>query len=171
MVQRLLIFCIFGARIVLPDISMAAALGDHGTKGMATVVGQGQGQVYLPMWTSDKTAVIPSAGLRTLTNGWTEITLGIGARLYRPQTDKLYPYAGLAVGATASVYSWAEEFYFDYTGSVLLGGEYFLSHQFSVGIESQLNMDVITESTLWGRPHDGISLRLVSVAYLTLYFK
>lgn len=171
MVQRLMIICLIGARIVWPDSVMAAVQADHGTRGMATVAGQGQGQIYLPMWTSGKTAVIPSAGLRTLTNGWTEITVGIGARLYRPQIDKLYPYAGLFVGTTASVYSWAEEFYFDFTGGVRLGGEYFLAPQFSVGIESQLNMDIMADSNLWARPQDGISVRLVSTAYLTLYFK
>ena len=138
--------------------------------GMSVIIGDSQSSVMLPVWIASNIVIVPSFGLSIDEDGWSDLYTGFGIRIVRRMESNLHPYVGISCAVLGSIYGWNEDRTFNYLLVVAYGGEYFLTKNFSLGIEAQLKLANINNRRLTQIDQLGVNINSVSKLYATLYF-
>ncbi|MFN8134597.1 MAG: hypothetical protein U0Z17_05010 [Bacteroidales bacterium] len=135
-----------------------------------------QGSQYgisVPCWAGPKTVIAPFIDFRYGESIGTDFSVGMETRFYL-KTEKIRPYYGFKLGAAFNIPS-SENTINDNTtidgvAGIAFGGEYFISENFSVGIEAQGNLTKSAEdSDRYGNP-GGINFNTATRVSATIYF-
>jgi hypothetical protein len=136
--------------------------------GLSASLQNDQIDILVPIWTSDRFVIAPAFGLLWVEDGGTDIHIGLVPRLIIYKNNvAAYLGARLAVliaslneGTSAT----------DGLVGLAFGGECFLNEQFSVGVESQLNLTISGEdSERFGNPGKK-NLNTAVAVFATVYF-
>jgi len=126
-----------------------------------------QTDIMLPVWVSPKIVFAPSFSALWVEDGGTDLGFGIAFRFYH-NINKIYPYFGARLGVLV-LSPKDQDSVTDFLSGVILGGEYFLYPQFSLGIEAQVNATFSNdESSRFGNP-GGMNINTGSVIIANHY--
>ena len=146
---------------------------DKKSFGLSVSIQEAQYDIMLPICVSNSFVVAPAIGLASVSEGGTDIGLGIVTRFYL-NNKTVRPFLGGRVGIL--VYNPSSDGYYelssthDYIIGILAGGEYFMNEGFSIGVEAQLNASVSDEnSSRFGNP-GGVNINTGSAVFATVYF-
>jgi hypothetical protein len=136
--------------------------------GLGASIQNEQFDIILPIWLGEKFVLAPAVGFLIAEDLGTEVDLGAMARFYF-SNGTIAPYIGPKLGAI--LFSPANgSTTIDVLAGAMLGGEYFLHPQFSLGVEAQLNFIFSGDaSTRFGNPGK-MNINTGSAVYATLYF-
>ena len=164
-------------RILLPLIFIlfsTSLFSQESTKiGISGSIQGGQFGVLVPIWLSEKFVLAPAFELKFAEKIGTDFGFALVPRYYFKK-EKLSPYVGLRVGALindpSSDNTTDTETKVDLLGGLAFGGEYFLSDNFSFGVEVQGNFTKSDEnSNRFGNP-DGVNFNTGTMISATVYF-
>jgi hypothetical protein len=140
------------------------------------ISGSIQGNQYgisIPIWLGEKFVLAPAFDLKFAEKVGTDFGVALAPRYYLKK-EKISPYLGLRIGVLinkpSSENNIDTETKVDLLGGLAFGGEYFLSDNFSFGVEIQGNVTKSDEnSNRFGNP-DGISFNIGTMVSATVYF-
>jgi len=140
------------------------------------ISGSIQGNQYgisIPIWLGEKFVLAPAFDLKFAEKVGTDFGVALAPRYYLKK-EKISPYLGLRIGVLinkpSSENNIDTETKVDLLGGLAFGGEYFLSDNFSFGVEIQGNVTKSDEnSNRFGNP-DGISFNIGTMVSATIYF-
>lgn len=148
--------------------NVALSTPTAGDVGIAASLQGEQLDVILPIWLGDNFVLAPAVGLVMADGLGTDLRLAAMARFYlRKSTVSTYigPKIGAILFSPTSGSSTT-----DILVGGMLGGEYFLTSQFSLGAEVQLNAFFADDASVrFGNPGK-TSINTGSAVYATLYF-
>jgi hypothetical protein len=129
--------------------------------------------ISVPIWLGEKFAIAPSFSLKIAEKVGTDFGIALAPRFYFKR-EIVAPYFGLKVGALinkpSSGNQTSTETDVDFVGGMAFGGEYFLSENFSFGVEIQGNVTKSGKNSYrFGNP-DRISFNTGTMVSATLYF-
>ena len=129
--------------------------------------------ILVPIWVGEKFVVAPAFDLKYAEKVGTDFGIALATRFYLKK-EKISPYLGLRIGALINKPSSENEVdtetKLDLLGGLAFGGEYFLSDNFSFGVEIQGNLTKSDKnSNRFGNP-DGINFNTGTMISATLYF-
>jgi hypothetical protein len=138
------------------DVGIAASLQDE------------QLDVILPIWVADNFVLAPALGFVMAEDFGTDLSIAAMARYYF-RKSQVSTYIGPKIGAILfSPESGSSTT--DLLVGAMLGGEFFLASQFSLGVEVQLNAFFADDaSTRFGNPGK-MTINTGSAVYATMYF-
>ncbi|MCF8302041.1 MAG: hypothetical protein K9I94_02100 [Bacteroidales bacterium] len=114
-----------------------------GTVGLGASLQSGQYDITVPFWIGEKTVLVPSFLVNIAQGVGTDFGIALAPRYYLSK-GKLAPYVTLRAGVITNVPSADNEAQnenlIDWIGGIGTGGEYFVSPQFSIGVEAQGNV-------------------------------
>lgn len=158
--------CLLSAVLMLAA-SAALAQPRDGALGIQASLQDNQTEIGLPIWGSSF-VVEPYISFASVSSVGKD--LGAGALLrFNLRQGEAVPYFGFRLGV---LYLSPEEgdSVTDFVLGPALGGEYFLSPNFSLGVEAQVNLAISDErSSRFGNP-DGTNINTASMATATFYF-
>jgi hypothetical protein len=155
------------AALVLLSASAAFAQPGEGSFGIQASLQDNHTEIGLPIWGSSF-VVEPFLSFASVSDAGKDLGVGALFRFNLKQGDAV-PYFGVRV---AMLYFSPEEgdSVTDFVAGPALGGEYFLSPHFSLGVEAQVNIAISDEaSSRFGNP-DGTNINTASMATATFYF-
>ncbi|NIS38770.1 hypothetical protein GWN91_06460 [Candidatus Saccharibacteria bacterium] len=150
------------------SISLSAQEENHTKVGLSALLQDSQLDIVLPIWTSQKFALVPGVSFVSIEDGGTDIGIGLSLRNYFKETE----IAPFITGRFAALISSPAEgdSTTDFVAGIGTGGEYFLHEQFSLGVEGQLNFSFSDDqSSRFGNP-GGMNINTASVVFATVYF-
>lgn len=129
--------------------------------------------ILVPIWLGEKFAIAPAFDLKIAEKVGIDFGIALAPRFYFKK-EKIAPYFGLKVGALINKPSSENvidpKTKVDLLGGVAFGGEYFLSDNFSFGVEVQGNLTKSDKnSNRFGNP-DGINFNTGTMISATIYF-
>ncbi|KAA3615741.1 MAG: hypothetical protein D8M58_16235 [Calditrichaeota bacterium] len=124
--------------LVFNSILFAQETEKERSFGITAVIQGSHFDISLPIWTSEGFVVAPSFYLASVEDSQTRFGTGVAFKKYK-HIDDVSPYFGGRLVAAFVNLSRGDEFFADYVAGIFAGGEYFFHHQFSIGIEGQLN--------------------------------
>lgn len=141
--------------------------------GISGSIQDNQFGILVPIWFGEKFVVAPAFDLKFAEKIGTDFGIVLAPRFYLKK-EKISPYLGLRVGALINKPSSENEIdtetKIDLLGGIAFGGEYFLSDNFSFGVEIQGNLTKSDEnSNRFGNP-DGINFNTGTMISATIYF-
>ena len=140
-----------------------------GKIGLSAAIQSEQLDVLVPVWLSERFALVPAVGITHVSDAATDFGFGLGFR-YALQTGKARPYIGARVGMLMLKPDSGDS-KTDYIFGPAIGGEYFIDKQFSFGVEAQINMALSDKGSFrFGNP-DGTNINTATMAVVTFYFK
>lgn len=141
----------------------------HGNFGISAVFNSTQGDILFPIWVGGYNTIAPSIGVVNIQDQFTDLSLGLVYHHYFPFNKNFAPFLGLRGGALLGTPE-SGNGTTDYLLGVGGGGEYFLSPNFSVGIEAQLNFTFSDEKSVrFGNP-GRTNINTGSVIFASVYF-
>ena len=156
-------------------ISFAQGKGKIGLSGSLQ---ENQYGILIPIWITDNLSIAPAFDFKYAEKIGTDFSLGIVPRFYI-KTEKFSPYFGLKFGALFNISSSEyvinnttskKETTIDIIGGLAFGAEYFLSENFSFGLEVQGNLTKSDKnSSRFGNPN-GINFNTGTAISATIYF-
>jgi hypothetical protein len=138
------------------------------TIGLATSLQNEQLDLIAPIWVSQRVVIAPALGIVYGESLGIDVQLGVMARYYF-NNGVIAPYIGPKIGVM--IFN-PENGSGDIDGlaGIMLGGEYYLHPQFSVGLEGQLNVIISGDnSTRFGNPGK-MNINTGSAVFATFYF-
>lgn len=124
--------------------------------------------IMVPYWIRRKMIIAPTFGLEYIQSQSIEFRIGVVFRFIK-KLKRLSPYYGLRTGIMTLNMEGGSNSVDSYLG-FLYGGEFFLTKQFSVGLEAQANIyKSSANSTRFNNP-DGINFMTSSVIMVSIYF-
>jgi hypothetical protein len=129
--------------------------------------------ILIPIWFSNHFMLAPSFSVKSAQDIGTDFGVGVVPRFYF-RKEKLSPYIGLKAGALisspSSKNSTNTETVVDFATGIAFGAEYFLSDNFSFGVEAQGNLTKSAgNSDRFGNP-GGINFNTGTMFLATIYF-
>lgn len=148
--------------------AQVAAIASTGDVGIAASLQDEQLDIILPIWAGESFVLAPAVGFASIGNLGTDLRLAAMARFYlRKSTVSTYigPKVGAILFSPSSGSSTT-----DILVGGMLGGEYFLTSQFSLGAEVQLNAFFADDASVrFGNPGT-TSINTGSAVFATVYF-
>lgn len=141
--------------------------------GISGSIQDNQFGISVPIWLGEKFVLAPAFDLKFAEKIGTDFGIALAPRFYFKK-EKISPYLSLRVGALINKPSSENEIdtetKIDLLGGLAFGGEYFLSDNFSFGVEIQGNLTKSDEnSNRFGNP-DGINFNTGTMISATIYF-
>ncbi|NNC82362.1 MAG: hypothetical protein HKN79_02195 [Flavobacteriales bacterium] len=105
--------------------------------------------IHVPIWVGDLATLGPSIGYSTATDSGTDLLFGLAFRGYLNE-NQAAPFIGLQYAALIASPPREDEedkATIDNVIGLMLGGDYFVSPQFSLGVELQLNYTISDEDS------------------------
>lgn len=163
------ILAIAGAIALLPVmVAHGQSTASEHNVGLSALLQSSQFDIQMPIWISNSLVIAPAIGLVWAEDAGSDVRLAISAR-YVPHREKLAPYVGLRIGMLKASPAQGTGTT-DVVVGLMGGGEYFLSDQFSLGVEPQLNLTISDEkSTRFGTPGKK-NLNTGAAVFATIYF-
>ncbi len=154
-------------------ISKSSFSQDKKTIGISGTIQGSQFGIVLPVWLGDKFVLAPAFEFKAAEGIGTELGLGLNPRFYTKK-EKLSPYFGLRAGVIINTPSSKNTIETstktDVLAGLAFGAEYFLSDNFSFGVEIQGNFTISNEnSNRFGNP-DGVNFNTGTMVSATVYF-
>jgi hypothetical protein len=139
-----------------------------GNVGLSVVVQNEQLDFLVPILLTNKLAISPTFGIRSISDQYTDVVFG-GILRYYFQNQIVSPFIGGRIGAI--ILSPKEgDTTTDLIFGPLFGGEYYFTSNFSVGIELQLNIISSGDnSNRFGNP-GGTNINTATAFFATIYF-
>jgi len=129
--------------------------------------------ILVPIWLGEKFAIAPAFDLKFAEKVGIDFGIALAPRFYLKK-EKIAPYFGLKLGALIYIPSSNnlidDQTKVDLLGGMAFGGEYFLSDNFSFGVEIQGNVTKSDQNSYrFGNP-DGINFNTGTMISATIYF-
>lgn len=126
--------------------------------------------IVLPIWLSNKIVLAPMIGFTSAEGNGTDYSIGLMPKYYF-NTERFAPFIDLKFAAiTNKPANDDEDKKTDLLIGLGVGGEYFLSPNFSFNVEAQANMTSSDEdSNRFGNP-GGVNFNLGTAVGATIYF-
>ena len=126
--------------------------------------------IVIPIWLSSRVVLAPMIGLNSVEGSATDYTIGIMPKYYL-NTERFAPFVDLKIAAIMNKpASDDDEKKTDLLVGLGVGGEYFLSPNFSFNVEAQANLTSSDEnSNRFGNP-GGMNFNLATAVGATIYF-
>lgn len=141
----------------------------HGSWGISASINNSQADLLFPIWLGNSSTIAPGAGISGISDIYTDLNIGLVYHYYLKDNSDFSPILGGRAGAIIGIPKTGESTT-DWVVGILGGGEYFLSRNFSVGIEAQFNLAFSDKlSTRFGNP-GGTNFNTGSVIFATVYF-
>jgi hypothetical protein len=154
--------------LVSPGINYAQELS-HPSFGITAAVNGSQGDLLFSLWPDNYNSIAPSIGLVNVENSYTDLSLGLAYHHYFRYTKNFSPFLGGRAGILLHMPESGTETS-DFFAGIGGGGEYFLSSNFSFGVEAQLNFVFSDENSLrFGNP-GGTNINTGTVIFASVYF-
>ncbi|MDD4597577.1 MAG: hypothetical protein PHW35_06395 [Lentimicrobiaceae bacterium] len=154
-------------------LSAMAHAQDKTRIGLSGSIQGNQFGIMVPIWLGEKFVLAPAIDYSYAEKSGSDIGIGVASRLYLKK-ETLSPYVGVKAGVLLF-----RPYFFDESdqkttvdllGGVAFGGEYFLSEQFSFGVEIQGNLTKSDEKSYrYGNP-GGVIFNLATQVSATIYF-
>lgn len=140
--------------------------------GLSGTLQSNQFGILIPIWFSEKFSIVPAFYINSVEKTGTDIGISIAPRFYLKK-EQVSPYIGIKAGAFINTPSSNNNINTqtntDFFTGVAFGGEYFLSDNFSFGVEAQGNLTKSNEdSSRFGNP-GGISFNTGTMISTTIY--
>ena len=160
------IFCL-GQEDKGPDVENMSGAG------LSASIQSNQFGISIPIWLNGKNSLIPSFSVNVAESLGSELGIGLSLRSYLNQ-NRIRPYLSPGVGVLFSLPSDAEdedaETAVDLVFGFGFGGEYFLSRNFSFGVEAGVNVSSSDEiSNRFGNPGN-INVNTATQVLVNVYF-
>lgn len=141
--------------------------------GLSGSVQGSQYGILLPVWVSQRVALVPAFDVKYAETVGMDMALGLAIRHYHKVED-VAPYLGFRVATASFTPSRDNEFdketRFDLIFGPNVGIEYFFTGRFSAGVEAQGNFTKSHEKSLrFGNP-DGLNFNTATMISVTVYF-
>lgn len=140
-----------------------------GSTGLSALFQGSQFGIAVPYWTSEKFAIIPNLSIIHVSDIASDISLGSGFRFYKKRNQSLYSYFAINTAILANFPSTGSSL-FDAQLGIGYGGEYFLSDNFSFGIEAQLNAALSDDNSNRFNNPGGYTINTSALLFATIYF-
>jgi len=124
--------------------------------------------IVVPYWIQRKLVIGPTFGINYIQSQSTEIRIGMVLRCFK-KLKRLSPYYGLRGGIVSLTQENGSDAVDSYLG-LLLGGEFFFTAQFSIGVETQLNMFKSSANSYRFNNPDGVNVMTSTVIIANIYF-
>lgn len=124
--------------------------------------------IAIPYWIGRKTVIGPTFGIEHIQSQSTEFRFGMLLRCIM-KLKRLSPYYGLRGGILSLTQENGSDAVDSYLG-LLLGGEFFFTAQFSIGVEAQLNMFKSSANSYRFNNPDGINVMTATAVIANIYF-
>jgi hypothetical protein len=129
-----------------------------------------QTDLMLPLRLGERIVLVPSVGFVSVSERLLDVGIGLGIRINAGVNPKAVPYVGMRGAVLILDPDGDEESITDYVFGFMFGGEYFLDHHFSLGVEAQLNVAKSNESSPRFANPDGTNINTAALAIATFYF-
>ena len=139
-----------------------------GNIGISVLVQNSQLDFLIPIFISDNFAVSPAVGISSISDQFTDISLG-GIIRYYFSKNIVSPFIGGRFGALLLNPKDGESTT-DLIFGPLFGGEYYFTKNFSVGIELQLNITKSDERSNRFNNPNGTNINTATAFFATIYF-
>ncbi len=162
----LIVFLFF----VLVAVCFAQEKEDR-TIGLAAIFQESQLDINLPFWMAKKVVLSPAIGFTYVQGdaGGFDLVTGMALKYY-PRLARVSPYMGIRGGVFTFFPGDQEDSETDYLAGLFFGGELFLTHQFSFGVEAQVNASFSGPGSLrFGNP-DGMTVNTATAVFASVYF-
>ncbi len=141
--------------------------------GISGSIQDNQFGILVPIWYSDNFVLAPAFELKLAENIGTDVAIAVVPRYYFKK-DIVSPYIGLKIGAFISKATKTNQVDPDTKLDLLIGiaygGEYFISDNFSLGVELQGNLTKSDKSSnRFGNPGN-LNFNTATMISATLYF-
>jgi hypothetical protein len=114
--------------------------------GLSASIQSNQTNLQIPIWLSDNVTLAPVFGISHQEDTFTRLNVGIAPRFYQDLGNDFGSY----IGARGIIQHASNDVNDNDETDILLGatggGEYFLDHHFSLGVEGQLNFFINDDS-------------------------
>jgi len=172
---KIYIFTLLTLLIVLPTMGQENQEKDDfkRTIGLSGSIQGSQFGISIPIWIGEKFVLAPSFSIKQVERSGGDYSFALSPRYYF-KTEKLAPYAGLKLGALFnkldSESDNSSNFKVDYLFGLAFGAEYFLSPNFSFGVEAQANLTKSSENSYrFGNP-GGLVFNTGTMITASVYF-
>jgi hypothetical protein len=125
--------------------------------------------ISVPIWFNEKWMLAPALQFNYSDNSGTNAGLALAPRYYFKR-EKIAPYVGIRLGAMMNKPSNGSNTLVDLFGGAAFGGEYFLSNNFSFGVEAQLNGSLSDEASSRFANPGGFNVNVGTMFSATVYF-
>ncbi len=119
----------------------------EGSVGLSASIQHGQTNLQIPIWLTDNVTIAPVFGMSHQEDAFTSLNIGVVPRFYQDLGNDFGSY----IGARGIIQHTSNDVNDNDETNILLGatggGEYFLDHHFSIGVEGQLNFFINDGST------------------------
>ena len=153
---------------ILVTASLSYSQPQKNNVGLSASLQNSQVDFLVPIFTSDHFSFSPSFGIVSITNQFTDLSLGAIFRYYFTK-NIVSPYIGLRFGAMI-LSPKGGDYQTDFIAGPLFGGEYYFSQHFSAGIELQLNIAKSAANSFRFNNPNGINIGTATALYATIYF-
>lgn len=162
----------FIATLILAGVSFASFAQDNTKIGIRGTLQQNDYGISVPIWMGEKFVLSPSLMLTSSEGIGTNFGLALAPRFYL-STNKVAPYFGLKAGAIFGMPpsdNEEAESTVDIMAGAAFGGEYFLSDNFSFGVEIQGNFTKSDDNSFrFGNPGK-LNFNTGTAVSATVYF-
>jgi len=150
-----------------PDVQNMSGVG------LSAAIQSNQFGISIPIWLNGKNSVIPSFSVNVAESLGSEFGIGLNLRSYLNE-NRIRPYVSPGVGFLFTFPSESEdedsETALDLVFGFGFGGEYFLSRNFSFGVEAGVNVSSSDEiSNRFGNPGN-INVNTATQVLVNVYF-
>ena len=136
--------------------------------GISGSIQNSQLDFLIPIFASDKVAIAPSIGIISISDQFTDLSVGALLRYYFTK-NIVSPYIGLRFGAMILSPKGGDS-QTDFILGPCFGGEYYFTQHFSAGLELQLNIAKSGENSLRYNNPNGTNIGTATAFYATIYF-
>ena len=141
--------------------------------GLSGSIQNDQFGISVPMWLGEKFVLSPAIDFKYAEKIGSDLSIGLSPRFYLKK-DKLSPYFGLNIGIAVNMPSSDNkvdtETKVDKIVGMAFGAEYFITDNFSVGIEAEGNFTKSAKnSNRFGNP-GGLNFNTGTMIMATIYF-
>lgn len=123
----------------ISSMAYAQDRANEGSVGLSASIQSSQMNLQIPIWLTDNVTIAPVFGLNHLEDVSTSLNVGVAPRFYQDLGNDFGSY----IGARGIIRHTSNDINDNDGTNILLGatggGEYFLDHHFSIGVEGQLN--------------------------------
>lgn len=158
--------------LILIGVSFASFAQENTKIGLSGTLQQNDYGISVPIWMGEKFVLSPSLMVTSSEGVGTDFGIGLAPRFYLSK-EKIAPYFGLKAGAIFGMPPSDDEeaeSTVDILAGVAFGGEYFLSDNFSFGVEIQGNFTQSDDNSFrYGNP-GRLNFNTGTAVSATVYF-
>lgn len=164
----LILFLVSGLLIINKAETLAKSDSTNTSIGLMAGYQAGQIDFLIPIWADKQIQFIPGIGVIKMSDFNSEYRLSLSAK-YFFNRNIVAPFIELGAGAFITSPNKGDS-YTDMVFGAGFGGEYFVTHNFSLGIELQLNYTKSSDNSIRFANPGGTNINTATMVYAVIYF-